>query len=821
MRSTIQWWMVVCGAVLSCAVGSLAGTYTFTGASGADYLWTNRTNWNPNAAYPGQNDDVVFSDSSPDNVLTAGASAVVYARSLTFNRTNDYTIPAAANWTLKLYGGGLTATGGVVYSYLPLAGGLDSYSTPGGIRIAADQTWNIETGTTVLVKGILPGYGASASLTKTGAGDLIATNALTLGGVLNVQDGRVLVRGIGNSGLGGLIGTAVFDDNQINGDGYGGCNLTFVSNHVFSGTVVLSRSGGNLWWIIRGATNKWTLRGNGNIGLATAGSTAFRMVNGTVELDYSPPGESGKDRVAANMDFGFSSGTLLITGSTEGDVAESVGALNTPGFDQASSTSCGGIGDIVVNHGAGRNATLTFNNTAALGINSTYGVQLRFSGTNLTTGSDDLGTSSKVMFGSGAVTNGRYGMLSGYAYVGSEFASYDHTGASGKQGVIPLSGVGRPSDLNTFNGNVLTTGAVPPPAAAKTNNSLKIGGAHAIDLNGQTLTLVSGGIIQAGADNPNAISNGVLRAASGNTTGTLYIAAHKDLAIASNVTIAAGAISKNGAGKLTLYAAPAGVLYWNEGSLDYENDADVTMTGRNYYGPGVLTKGGTGTMTIRYGGGYLQHTGGIIVNNGALTCQPGGGGVAAADIGNGGPITVNSPGKLWCQFAKTFTGIALGGTGTIMANAALDGSGASNAFALAGCAVRPGGDNAVGQLSVNTSTLTFSKNGTNFCTLAIDVAGSGCDQLFVTGPTAGAGKVAGIEAVAANRTIDLLVRVRPGVNTAGPLTIVNAANMNFTGKAFNSVTWELQGSSGIVNYLNGSITLTNVKSPSGSIFVLR
>ena len=810
-------WIGMVFAILTYGGGSLAASYTFTGSS--DNLWTNKLSWTPNSAYPGQNDDVTFSDSSPDNALTNGSATSVSVRNVTFSRTSNFTIPYG-NWALQVYGTNVTASGGVVYSNVPNA---NVGSMTAGLRLMGDQTWNVDAGTVVAVTSISTAYGGAARLTKTGAGDLVLNGGGGYyGGLyLDVEDGKLVYSG-GNSRLTtrGLVGPGAFEVYLSGGDGYGGYGVAPVSDQVFSGPIRLWKTA-NLWWIVQGNTNTWTLRGNGNVSLTSAGTTSFRIINGTVELDYSQPGESGKDRIATNIDIGFISGVLRVTGSTEGDVNEAVGLLSSAGFDQASSTTMGGIGNVVVNHGNGRTAKLSFLNTAAFVTNngtslSGYGpLHLRFAGTNLTTGADDLGSASKVMFGgAGVVPAVMNGILGGYAYVGPEFAAYDHGGGSG-QGVIALSASGRPSDLNTANGHVLTTGDVPQPASAKTVASLKFTGNHALNLNGQTLTILSGGVIQSGANNTQGITNGTLKAGN----GTLYLNTDKDLTIAPNVTITANAVSKIGEGKLTMWAAPAGPLFWNEGSLEYRNDSDVSIRGANYYGPGFLLKAGTGTMSIaQYS--LFNHSGGTVIENGALKpyyadyAVPG-------DIGNRGPITIGAAGKLWIIKPKTFTGIALGGSGTIMANAALDGSGASNAFTLAGCAVRPGGDNAVGQLSVNTSTLTFSKNGTNFCTLAIDVTGSGCDQLYVTGPTVGAGKVAGIEAAAANRTVDLVVRVRPGVNTAGPLTILSAPNANFTGKAFNSVTWELQGSSGIVNYLNGSITLTNVKSPSGSLFVVR
>ena len=821
-------WVAV--VLLMCAGGSPAASYTFTGSS--DNLWTNKLSWTPNSAYPGQganntNDDVVFDDSSPDNVLTnggvvfpgAGLSAPV--RNLTFSRTSNFTIPRSPTWTLYVYGS-VVANGGMVYSNNTTADNLGSM-TGVGLRLMNDQTWDIDTGTVLSILNMSPKYQTPVRLTKTGAGDLFLNGIGSPGFLyLDIQNGKVVLS-VGNfSGrFRGLSGSGVFEDRQSAGDAYGGCGVAPLSNQVFSGSVVISSPSGNCRWIIEAGTNKWSLSGNGNISKSTAGTTYLFVLNGTMEFDYSQPGSFAVDRISTTVGVAFASGTLRVTGSADGNVDEVAGPFLPYGFNQNAVSTYGGIGNVVVTHGNGRTSTLSFTNTAAFPIdnyNASYGEQhIRFAGSNLVTGANDLGTSSRVMLGSAAVTNGRNGILSGYAYVGSEFATHDWGNGSG-QGVIALSAAGRPSDLNTANGNVLTTGAVPAPTAAKTNNSLKFGGAHALDLNGQTLTLISGGIIQSGADNPGGISNGMLRSASGNTTGTLYIAADRNLTIHSNVTIAANQISKVGEGKLTLYAAPVGTLYWNEGSLDYENNANVNIIGRNYYGPGVLTKGGTGTMTIAANASFT-HTGGTAVNDGVL--KP----AATGDIGNGGPIAVNSPGTLWYTFAKTFTGITVGGSGTVMANGALDGSGTANMFTLAGCTVRPGGENAAGRLTVN-GNLTFAKNGTNFCTLAIDVRGSGgvagvdYDQLYVTAASLPTGAVWGVEAAVANRTVDLAVSVRPGMNVAGPLSIV-VANTNFTGKAFNSVRWEPEGSSGTVNYLNGSITLTNVRSPSGSVFLVR
>ena len=71
---------------------------------------------------------------------------------------------------------------------------------------------------------------------------------------------------------------------------------------------------------------------------------------------------------------------------------------------------------------------------------------------------------------------------------------------------------------------------------------------------------------------------------------------------------------------------------------------------------------------------------------------------------------------------------------------------------------------------------------------------------------------------------DLVVKVASTLRgiDANTYTILTAAT-NFAGLAFNNVVWDTPMSTGTVNYLNGSITLTNVKVllKTGTIFMLR
>jgi hypothetical protein len=232
-------------------------------------------------------------------------------------------------------------------------------------------------------------------------------------------------------------------------------------------------------------------------------------------------------------------------------------------------------------------------------------------------------------------------------------------------------------------------------------------------------------------------------------------------------------LSKAGCGRLTLTSGIGGSLAWFDGSLDYQADGNVTLTG-GAGGPGTLIKGGTGVMTI---GRYVafSNTGGFVVRRGLLQVVDAG---QACALWGCGPFEVDSGARFWNNSDATMTGYAFQGGGLLVFNADVAGGGAKRTLTAQGGSLGPGlGAGGVDRLTLE-GNLTVAPAGTGIHTaLAIDVVaghapaaparpGLDYDQLVVTGT------VSGLAA------LDLSITIAPGRNYIGDvMTVLTAYNV--------------------------------------------
>lgn len=192
-------------AAASLTPAAFAAQATYTG-NGGDALWTNPGNWS--SGLPGGGDDVIISDTTPQNSLNLndGAHAIgllQFGNSGTrgSNSANFTITSGTASANLLTISGGLTANG-------PLTGPNFLINTQ--VAIQGDQTWSIggalgspatdqgvsiATATNTVAVNFDIGGG---KITKTGTGQLLIVGRTVGNGSIDINQGALKLNG-GNS----------------------------------------------------------------------------------------------------------------------------------------------------------------------------------------------------------------------------------------------------------------------------------------------------------------------------------------------------------------------------------------------------------------------------------------------------------------------------------------------------------------------------------------------------------------------------------------------------------------------------------------------
>ncbi|MBL9151784.1 MAG: autotransporter-associated beta strand repeat-containing protein, partial [Verrucomicrobiales bacterium] len=338
--------------------------------------------------------------------------------------------------------------------------------------------------------------------------------------------------------------------------------------------------------------------------------TAVSEINvegGTFQLHNTNGGNSQTDRLPTTALINLSGGTFSFSNNAEASTSysETVGALN----------ALAGVNTVSVTTAAsGRNAVLIFNpsNATALSTNLVRqdGAIVNF----VTNGTNVLGNSirARVQFGSTTAPTGlNDGLIGGYAVVtdnnGLNWATISgdlDTGTTGIQhSVTGLATYQTSTDATTWAAadNVRLAAALSTLlSGAKTVNSLILNDGIDLDLNGQTLTVDTGGIlgIHTASATDKTISNGSLTAGGSNEIilridNSSAASTIADLILSANLTDNGNAVT---------------LTKWGAGDLK------LTGTGNTFSGDINLTQGsliadslaalGTGTgRTIRLAGG--------------------------------------------------------------------------------------------------------------------------------------------------------------------------------------------------------------------------
>jgi autotransporter-associated beta strand protein len=257
---------------------------------------------------------------------------------------------------------------------------------------------------------------------------------------------------------------------------------------------------------------------------------------------------------------------------------------------------------------------------------------IRFSGIDATPNDD----SRLFLTSAPTLTNN---IIGGWAVFEREFASYTAGQGVGGLGVAPVNGYAGYSPSLINDGTATDNIRIALPAAASTTlltgnrviNSLNLNGAASatgdsiLDLGGNRLTLVSGGLIASSATNDRAINiiNGELTAGVLDTGGDLYLhtanlvvtdMVNRDVNVSANIV-------NNGTGAVSL------VISGDDGrgtGLDgLLSGSSVNLTGNNTYTGGTWVNSGrvilnngsaNGTSSTATGTGDLTISGGASTN---------------------------------------------------------------------------------------------------------------------------------------------------------------------------------------------------------------
>ena len=775
-----------------------AGVTTPSGGSGSWDLstldWSNTTG------------DIAWTDvttAGTDTAIFTGASGTVALNSnlsalgLQF-LTSNYTFAGTNNLTL--------GTGGMDLSNL--SAGTTTFGT--NIGIAANQTWNVGTGATLAMNGILSGV-STLNVTKAGGGTLILSNANTWANALAVTGGKLLITNPAalqatqtvTVSSGTIVDLATDGGDNAFTVAMGTGTATTIASDVKTGGVGINHTinaniGGGTFSIVArsnvtSGTASLTLA---NLGLTsgTAGSTAF--INPTTAVATIGNISISSSGNAKNVALDGTNSGNTVTGTISNGISGANLSLIKSGSSTWTITGTATYSGATTLNGGLLQFISNGTNTAATGAYA-------FSAGNYLYQGSAAVNSTQAM---GAITGAGNGVFT-IAFGGSNLAtvtaaSFAHSAGNSAILVngtnLGMDAIGTGSEarliITTAPTLIGTTAAVNTGINAASKNTqivpFLLGEAATLSGGAGTATGVANTFVTyvAGSGlrplNPtdeftnNAITTGNNTYITSATSAASSTAINSLVINGGDVSIADGAVLTDSSGALLFVSSnsikPSGttgsLLFGSEGIVTV--NAGVTGTiAAPISGSTALTKGGLGTLVLA---GTDTSTGLITLTQGNLTLTG-----AIADSATTGSITVNA---------------ATGNTATMNVNNGTVTIGGANF--LVGSTI--GGTSI---LNINGGNITTGGSNGTQRNIQLGVNGMGVVNMTAGNVTIGGFFIAGITTSGASGIWNI---------SGGNLTINPTAAFNFGGTIGATA-----GTNGVVNMSNGIFNSQTTGSAGG------
>ncbi len=735
-------------------------TYTWVGASGGGdgVNMSDANNWSPGGGPPVAGDSVVFTDA-------AGVETTIVVDANFSLDTILFDGNVAGGITMNSSGGSkitLTAAGGTGLTVLAASA---NHTMNNDVDLGSSQSWDIQTGRTFTLNGILGDGGGGYSLTTIGAGKLILAGANTFSGALNVNAGVVNLQ---NSGaIASSSGAAVSTSSALELEG-----------GVAIGAVPLSLTGS-------GPGGSGALR---NVTGANSYAGAITVLGGATV---------GSDAGALTLTGGVSitTGSITFTGSgdslvnTVGISGSTPGGLIKTGTGKLTITTANTYSGATTISGGG---SINIQNGSALG-STANGTDISAASTLELQGGISVGAESIQLNGVGVGGNGNLRSISG---------------ANSIAGSITLA---QPARINTDAGTLTLTGGI-----TGTGNALTVGGSgdtvinHASGINtgtGGTLVKDGSGVLTVTASGGSSMT--------GNTTingGTVRIANDNVLgvvpgAFTANQLVFNGGTLENTSTITTplnrgITLTGAGTFLVNSGTT---NTIIAPITGA-----GGLTKTGTGNLVLGatndFAGATLVSGGSLIVSNnaslgtaaGGTTVSSGAALVIATGVTNSELLTLSGSGP-------DGAGALVNASGATILNGGINNAAAATYNTVGGNLTLNGAISGSGITKLGGNTLTLGGNDSFTGGLVVHggtaaVSGANGQLTGVTSMTVNNGAAL---TVGANSDTTYLDRIKDG----SPI-FINRGSLNLNGSLVAGLNIENMGSDFVFGGGLNTITLT-------------
>jgi hypothetical protein len=816
------------GSFTTAGIGTLAltsGTVNLTGTltnTGATLQTTAGTSWNLNggtvlngnvSVASGTQLGVLTASSALTNVTLSGTANVVAGATLTINQ--GLTLSGGTvqlNGSVNSGGGGLNVTNVVVAgSGTQTIGGTGQvvFAGSSGVGFPSQNSFASNAGPLALGPGV-------AVVTSTGSGTLGSSGqALTINGTVTASGGQAIA----------LPGTSVTNAGtpspslQANGGTLTITNLQGNTGGISAsagGTVTLAGA-----WQNAGTISEASATVNLGGSFTTAGIGTLALTSGTVNLTGTQTNTGATLQTTAGTSWNLNGGTVLngnvsVASGTQLNVFTTSSALTN--VTLAGTTNVAAGATLTINQG------LTLNSGAV----QISGVQ--------NSGGGGQNPASVVVAGTGTQTIGGTGQIVFAGSTGPSTVDSFNTNAPLAIGsgvsVVNTTGngsLGSASQPLTINGTVTASTGF---SISINGSAVGVGGTGVLNAAGGTVALPSPSNYAGGT-----LTGGTWQASAGGTlrgfSGTITTAAAGILldGPTAHFFVGSGGTTDALSGLATI--ANGGSLTVRNGRTFLAQGGLTVQTGGTLAGSGaavlnevqtVTVSGAAGTFTLTFNG---QTTGALAFNvpasggsgntasvqNALSALSSIGSGNVTVTGNNGGPYTVTFQGSRAGANQPQITGAGSGGATVTTATVQDGGQATIDGNVTNSGTVAPGGASTAGTLSI-TGTYSQTSGGTLSIELGGTVAGTGYDQLKVSGTATldGTLAVSDINGFLPGRgltfqaltyaapTGDFATRTIPTYNGNPVVTTLETAT-SYTFQGMNIITWD--GSAGDNNWGTG------------------